>query len=312
MSSDPATPIAKVPNDNRKNNKTMLIIAIFLLLALVGLLIWFIPMKNKYVSLLEEKDIQKTNLERELNELLIKHDSVKVMYGSLTDSLKTKDSLILANAKEIQNLLNYKWEYHKVNKKLDLLRKISQGYVHQLDSLFTVNRELKEENIQIRQQFASEQQKTSKLKEEKEQLAEKITDAAVLKAYNLTAEGIRMTGSGRERSTDKANRIEKVKVCFTVGENKLVSSGLKTIYIRIARPDNEIVSHRMGDVTTFEYQGEKIEYTTKKEIEYQQEPLNLCMYWTKKSEKEPAMIGTYNIAVFADGEEIGQTSFELR
>lgn len=312
MNAEPAKPNAHPVADKKKNKRTLVIVIILLLLALIAMLIWFIPMKSKYVSLLEEKDNQRNELQGELNDLMSRHDSIKVMYGTLADSLKSKDSVIQANAKEIQGLLNYKWEYHKVNKKLELLRKISQGYVHQLDSLFTENRELKEENERITQQYLTEQKKTNKLTEEKQELTEKMTDAAVLKAYNLTAEGIRMTGSGRERTTDKANKIEKVKVCFTLGENKLVPPGPKTIYMRIARPDNEIVSQRAGDTYTFEYQGKLIEYTIKKEIDYQQEPLNLCLYWTKKSEKEPAMIGKYNVSVFADGFDIGQTFFELR
>ncbi|MBN1338338.1 MAG: hypothetical protein JXA03_03395 [Bacteroidales bacterium] len=312
MNPEPAKSNVQPVGDKKKNNRSLIIIVLLLLLALIALLIWFIPMKSKYVALIEEKEVQQEELQEELNALMNRHDSVKVMYGTLADSLKSKDSIIQANAKEIQNLLNYKWEYHKVNKKLELLRKISQGYVHQLDSLFTVNRELKEENERIMEQYITEQKKTSKLTEEKKELSEKMTDAAVLKAYNLTAEGIRLTGSGRERTTDKANKIEKVKVCFTLGENKLVAPGPKSIYMRIARPDNVIVSQRMGDTYTFEYQGQLIEYTIKKEIEYTQEPLNLCLYWTKKSEKDPAMVGKYNVAIFADGFEIGQTFFELQ
>lgn len=311
MSSEPAKPTQK--NAASRNNRTrnLAILSGILILIIIALLIWFIPMTSNYKALVEEKETQRTELQDELNNLMARHDSIKAEYGALSDSLKVKDSIIRSNAKEIQSLLNYKWEYYKVDKKLDLLRNITQGYVHQLDSLYTVNRELKEENERITQQFVAEQQKTTRLSEEKDELVEKMDNAAILNIYNLTAEGIRLTGSGRERPTDKARKIEQVKVCFMVGENKLIEPGPKTIYLRIARPDNVIVSQRMGDVYTFEHEGEKIEYTTKKEIDYQGEPMNLCMYWSKKSE-EPAMEGTYNVAVFAGGIEIGQTAFELR
>ena len=313
MSSESAKPVSKNTSaDKKKSSRILIIIIVLLLIGIVGLLLWFIPLKNNYEELVEEKENQKIVLQHELDNLMIRHDSVKVQYGTLSDSLSTKDSLIQAQAKEIQGLLNYRWEYHKVNKKLQLLRKISQGYVHQIDSLFTENKVLKEENERITQQYSQEHQKTIKLEGEKEELTERMTEAAVLKAYNITSEGIRLTGSGRERSTDKATKIEKVKVCFTLGENRLVETGPKNIYIRIARPDNVIVSQRMGDIYTFEHNGEKIEYSIKKEINYQHEPLNLCMYWAKKSSKDPAMVGKYNVTVFVAGDEVGQTFFELR
>jgi len=298
--------------ENKPGTKGWKILAILVLIILVALLIWFIPKMNNYNKMLKEKDIQRTILQYELKDLMAAHDSVKMEYGTLSDSLAIKDSIIRANAKEIQQLLNYKWEYRKVNKKLELLRKITQGYVHQMDSLFIVNRELNEENEKIRQQYAGEQKKTRELTKDKEELIDKVTQAAVLKAYNVSAKGIRYTGSGRERETDKARKIERVKVCFSLGENNLIEPGIKIIYIRIVRPDKVVVTQKVGDSYTFEYQGQQMEYTSKKEVNYQNTEANICLFWTKKSKEDPAMIGTYDVAVYADGFEIGKTSFDLK
>ncbi|MCD4698417.1 MAG: hypothetical protein K8S16_19500 [Bacteroidales bacterium] len=297
---------------NKKSSKSWLIIAIILLLAIIGLLIWFIPMKSNYDNLIREKDTQRSLLQYELDGLMAAHDSIKLEYGNLADSLTGKDSIIQANAEEIKQLLNYKWEYHKVNKKLNLLRNITQGYVHQMDSLFTVNRDLKEENEKIRQQYDREQNLTRTLSKEKEDLIEKVSQATVLKAYNVTASTIRFTGSGRERETDKASKIERVKVCFTLSENKLVEPGLKTVYLRIVRPDKVVVTQKVGDTYTFEYQGKQIEYSDKKDVDYQNKDAYVCMHWGKKSKKEPAMVGTYTVTVYTEGYEIGKASFELQ
>ena len=157
MTQSSTNPNGGMSSDKNSGSKKWIIIAVLLVIAIVAILIWFLPMKNKYLSIINEKETQRVELQKELNDLMMKHDSIKAEYGALSDSLSLKDSIILANAKEIQSLLNYKWEYGKVNKKLELLRKISQGYVHQLDSLFTVNRDLKEENEKIRQQYNKEQ-----------------------------------------------------------------------------------------------------------------------------------------------------------
>ena len=312
MTQSPTKPNADLNSGKNNGSKTWLIIAILLLIALIGLLIWFIPMKSNYEDLMREKDTQRSMVEYELSTLMASHDSIKREYGTLADSLSVKDSIILANAEEIKQLLNYKWEYHKVNKKLELLRKITQGYVQQMDSLYTVNRELKEENEKIRQQYNREQDRTRSLTKEKEDLIEKVNEATVLKAYNVVASTIRFTGSGKEKATDKAGNVERVKVCFTLSENPLVEAGLKTIYLRIIRPDGIVITQKVGGDYTFEFEGSMVEYSDKTDVNYKNTDEYVCMHWTKKSKTEPAMIGEYKVFVYTEGYEIGSTTFSLR
>ena len=312
MTQSPTTPNIPASPEKKSGSKGWIILAILLLIVIVAILIWYIPMKSKYVGLLDEKELQQIELQNELNELMMLHDSIKAEYGTLSDSLLLKDSVILANAKEIQELLNYKWEYRKVNRKLNMLREITQGYVHQIDSLFTVNYELKEENEKIRQQYTREQDKSRELIREKETLVDKVKEATVLRAYNVTASGVRLTGSGRERETDKAKKIERVKICFTLGENKLTEPGIKTVYVRILRPDNVVVTQKVGGDYSFTFQDQQLEYTSKKEVDYQNKEMYTCLYWTKKNKEEAAMVGVYKIFVYTDGYLIGETSFELQ
>lgn len=304
-----STPVAP---QKKSGSKGAIILIVLLIIAIVGILIWFLPKKAEYTALVKEKEQEKVELQSELESLMVQHESIKMEYGELSDSLSVKDSIIQANAAEIKQLLNYKWEYRKVNKKLTLLRKITQGYVVQLDSLYTVNRDLKEENEKIRQQYSQEQERTRILAKDKEVLIEKVSEASVLKAYNVTATGIRYTGSGREKITDKAKKVEKIKVCFTIGENKLVKSGIHVIIMQIIRPDNITVTQKVDGPYTFEFNGQQVEYTSKKEIQYQNEDTDLCLFWAKKSKTEPAMIGTYKVSIFSDGYKIGQTSFTLK
>jgi hypothetical protein len=312
MTQSSANPNGGMSSEKNSGSKKWIIIAGLLLIVIVAILIWFLPMKSKYLSIISEKEAQRSELQNDLNDLMEKHNSIKAEYGALSDTLSKKDSIILANAKEIQELLNYKWEYAKVNKKLELLRKISQGYVHQLDSLYTVNRELGEENEKIRQQYSKEQDRTRELSKDKEKLNEKITLATVLKAYSISTVGVRLTGSGKEKETDKASKIERVKICFTLGENKLVEPGRKTIYVRIVRPDDVVVTQKVDGDYTFEFNGQTLEFTSKQEIDYQNKDTSTCIYWTKKSKEESAMVGTYNVFIYADGFEIGTSSFILK
>ena len=286
---------------------------IVLLLLIVAILVWQLLDTKSEVNTIQTESLNiKQSLQTELDSLVAEHEMIKSEYGTLTDSLSVKDSVILANAKEIQKLLNTQWEYYKVKKKLALLRKITQGYVHQVDSLFTVNQELKDENTEIKRVYRKEQRKNTELTKEKEKLEEKVDQASAIKAYNITAQGIRMKGSQKEIVTDKARRIEKVKVCLTLAENLIIPPGKKNVYIRIARPDKVIISKSKDIIYTFDYNGEKIQYSMMQEVEYNNKAMSLCLYWNKQDKKSPAMIGTYYIAIFLDGQEIGQTHFELR
>ena len=64
-----------------------------------------------------------------------------------------------------------------------------------MDSLYTVNHELKAENERIRENYRSEIQKNTNLAEEKKDLIEIVDQAAVLHAYNIVSSGIRQRGA---------------------------------------------------------------------------------------------------------------------
>lgn len=298
-------------NTNRKGqSKTWILIVI--LIAALALLAWlYLSTRSRLGTLLEEKEVQRTELQRELDSLITKHNNIKVEYAAFSDSLTAKDSIIQANALEIRKLLDTQYEFYKVKKKLDRLRVISQGYLKQIDSLYTVNRELKEENEQIRSSYQKEQQKTSTLMKDKEVLTEKVNSAAVLRAYKITGMAVRGSGD-KERVTDKAKRAEKIKVCFTLGENPLLSAGAKNIYIRISRPDKLILTRGKGDDYSFSYKGEILQYTMRETVNYQNQAIDLCTYWINRSTKESLPEGMYVVTVYADDFEIGQTSFELK
>jgi len=309
-----AAPPKDIKDKKKDSGSKILKIIVALLLLIIIVLVWQLLDTRSNIETIKTESLNiKQSLQSELDSVVSEHELIKTEYGELADSLSVKDSVILANAKEIQRLLDTEWEYYKIKKKLALLRKITQGYVHQVDSLFRVNDELKEENIEIKKEFRKEQRKTSELQKEKEELKGKVEQASVVKAYNITAFGIRLKGgSKKEIITDKARRVEKVKVCCTLAENPIIPPGMKNIYVRIARPDNVIISRSKDDIYTFEYNGEKIQYSMVQEIEYTGKAMNLCLYWTKQDMSVPAMTGTYHIAIFSDGQEIGQTKFSLR
>ncbi|MEI6682341.1 MAG: hypothetical protein WCO44_06920 [Bacteroidota bacterium] len=295
---------------NSSTRKYKVYLAVVAILVLI-LLFWLFIQRSQLLKLVKEKESEKTELQHNLDSLMTEHNKIKVSYGALSDSLRSKDSIIQKNAVEIKKLLDTEWEYNKIRKKLEMLQKVAQGYVRQMDSLYTVNRELTAENDRIRQEVKTEQHRNQNLIKDKEELKEKMNQAAFIKAYDVTASAYKLkSGKTKEELTDKASRAQRIRVTFTIGENPLVPSGKKIVYIRIQRPDKVVVIKSKYD--TFTFNGQTIPFSLREDIDYQGKAMNVSVAWTKKDDESAAMKGKYIVTVFADDKEIGAGSFDLK
>ena len=301
-------------NTENKSNEKLYKIIVAILSVIIIVMVWqLISTKTKVNVFTIEKEKAKSQnqmLQHELDSLLTIHNKIKSENKNLTTQLSEQDSIIMAKADEIQKLISTQADFYRVKRKLDYLRGITQGYVSQIDSLHRVNKVLKDENVKIKTKFEKEQVKTTELTKDKEQLSEKVNLASTLKAYNIKGVPIRLKSGGKKEDvTDKAKRADKIKVTFTLSENLIAASGSKTIYLRIARPDGKIMMAGQGTEYSFDYNGQKIQYSMKKEIDYQNKALDITLYWDKT---ESLTAGAYVASVFTDGYLIGESQFALK
>lgn len=297
--------------DTKPVNTLAYKISIGVLLVIIAIMGWMLLNQKKEIVIKEKKaDNMHMELQGQLDSLLAEHERVKLSYGELSNSLSERDSIINVKANEIKKLLGSKSELEVVKRKLAQLQQITQVYEQQIDSLFTVNRKLKAENEKIKIDYNLEQQKTNDLSKDKEALNEKITGAAVLKAYKISAVAYKSKGVDKEKETDKASRTDKIKVCFTVSENKLVSSGYKRFFVRIARPDNVILTR--GPAYTFQFLGQTLQFSAMETLNYEGDAADICTYFERPVNSPDLTKGRYVVNVFTEDREIGQTSFELK
>lgn len=283
-----------------------------LALIIIGLSFWLISLKGDLNSLETEKEQQRADFQAEVDSLLRVHNELKANYGELSTQLAEKDSIIQADALEIKKLLDSQWDYNRIKRKVTELQAISQNYVHQLDSLYIVNQELVAENERIREEVQEERKQNRNLQRQKEELANKVNMATVLRIYNLTADAVRFKGGSHETETDKAGRTERVRVTFTIGQNDLVEPGSKTFYLRIADPNKQIITKGQGDEYAFTYQGELLQYTEKVSVNYENREKDVRAYYIKPSGTD-MLPGYYFVDIYDDNDNlVGQTSFNLR
>jgi len=305
-------------NSNHSNSATaknsnlwLYILLIVLALGIIGLSVWLISIKKNMNELLTEKEMQRVELVSELDSLMFEHNQTKESYGEISDSLVVMDSVIQANADEIKQLLNYKWDYYKVKKKLDRLQVISQGYIRKMDSIVVVNEVLTEENLQFKEEIQQEKRINRDLAQDKEDLTNIVEEASVLSTYNLSSIPVHVKGSGKEAETNKLKRVDRVKICFTLGKNSILEPGIRSLYVRIAQPDDEVLVKGRGEEYTFTYEGEIIQYSIKEDIDYQNEAQYVCLYWNRRPSLE-LQAGLYHVDIFDGDNLIGETTFTLK
>ena len=300
----------------KKSNKTILIAALAALaIALIALFIMigkFSSTKSDLKKLEAEKEMQRLDFQAEVDSLMRVHNELKESYGELSAELAEKDSIIQADAIEIKRLLDSQWDYNRIKQKVASLQAISQKYVRQMDSLYTVNRELVAENERIREEYQAEKRENSNLTRQKEELTNKVNMASTMKIHSLSANPVYFKGGSKEAETNKANRAERVRLDFTLAQNDLVQAGTKLFYIRIADPTKSIICKGMGDEYAFESNGETLQYTEKVTVNYDNKEKDVVAYYIKPSNVK-MMPGYYFVDIYEQGGKlVGQTSFELK
>ena len=179
------------------------------------------------------------------------------------------------------------------------------SYVHQIDSLNRTNQRLTAENKQVREQYAVVQQQAEQLQQQNTHLSEKVTRASMLEitAFEVTPL------NKRDRKTTNLNQMQKIQFDFTIGKNVTCERGIKQVYMRIIRPDGELITLPDPERRLFAFENAEIEYSVMKDFEYGGEAVNETLYWTVG---EILYKGTYNADFFIDGALIASFPFILK
>ena len=253
------------------------------------------------------------SLQDELDSLLMEHERIKTEYGELSEQLFEKDSVILANAAEIKKLIAQQGDYRQIKRQLERLQNIAKEYVEEIDQLFTENKQLKEENTQVKAHLEESKKEIAAIKKDKEELNQTITTAAVHKAYNIHSRAVYYKNKNNEEViTEKANRVEQLKTTFILGANSLIPAGPITVYCRIAVPGTgRILTPGSGDSFAFECKGEKLQYTAKKTVNYNNSAETVTIAWDLV-DGDKAIKGKYVVQLYTEEQYLGETFFELK
>lgn len=286
----------------RRNNLIVIFLAFFLLVIVV----LFFVQRGEHKQILRTMNAEKNAIQLELNRMVESYDSLK------TDSDTLSAELFIAQTKVKDLLLEVgqikKASYEQINQyraQVTTLRGIMKNYIVQIDSLNRRNEQLIAENQQVKQDYIEVESKNIALEKEKKKLSQKIERAAMLEAKNLRVAGVNSKGK-QVTSRSKAN---KLMVNFTLSKNVTARRGAKNIYVRIQRPDQILLLKDKSNL--FRFEDLRIPYSAKREVSYEGNELPVNIFWDNAGE-EPFLRGNYTIDIFADGNNIGTTTFAFR
>jgi len=277
-------------------NKLVIIAGTVLVLALVGVTVLLLTEKQTNKELVQEFQLEKEDLENEYTRFAQQYDELKLTVSNdslsvLLEQEQLKTQRLLEELRTVKS--SNAAEIRRLKNELATLRKVMIGYINQIDSLNRLTAHQKEVIAQVTQKYNDASRQISNLAEEKKNLNKKVTLAAQLDATNINIQAV----NKRDKVAKKVKDVVKFKIGFTIVKNITAETGERTIYVRITKPDNDVLT-----------KNRELGYSIKKYIEYNGEEQNITVYWNVE---EYLYAGTYRVDLFADGTLIGSQSFTL-
>lgn len=308
----PNTPDAK-PEKSTDKGKQTLVAIILVLVVLIGVLGYFVFDKTQVVDEQSTELLQLENesltLKNDLQEMLIQYDTVTVSNERMKAEIGAQQEQIKELLSQAEKHKDDAWIIHKLKKEAGTLREIMKGYLVTIDSLNTLNIALRSDRDSLGEVLSTVTKKRDQLESKATDLEDIIAKGSVLPVRDLVAEAIRIRGSGKQSSTNRASRAEMIKLCGIVGANKIAEKGKKTFYLRIISPDALVLEDGSGEPKTFKFDGVSGVYSVKREIEYDNTEQEICVFYTIQDELPT---GQYIVELYESGSKIGTATFDLR
>ena len=306
----------------RNNSRSYLLAALLILIALNLLFLYFWyqeRQENKtkdatIAARTEEVLIAKTKLDSISTQLDLKIAEIQRLGGSVDSLVKVKEQLEV-DKRELRNLNAFN------GKKYDQKIRNYQSLLAQKDQEIA---RLKEENGVLAQQNAVLTQENSGLKVERQtlsdsvvavaaknqELAEKVTIAAALRAEDVSINALNKRGKERDGGSYKAKQLDKIKVTVQLAPNGLAQQNEKELYMRLLDPSGAVVADMATGSGEFTYNNQGMIYTAKQRFSFDNTRQQVTFIYGRGGQQFRP--GQYNVEIYCEGFRIGEGEFAVR
>ena len=163
---------------------------------------------------------------------------------------------------------------------------------------------LLDENLAMKEQMEAVSQENADLVERQENMEDMLEAGQTLQVSEFLPTGVRVLSSGRQRDTDRADRSDMLRVCFTILENRIAPVGNTTLHLRISDSAGNVLPSEDGDGS----------FSASRTVDYARERLDACIFYEypEATVLEPYRSGTYLVEILQDNTVIGTTDLVLR
>jgi len=290
--------------------KNILIIVLIILIVLSGIKLYTDNLdknrKTEEILLLsEESNELNKRLDSVTYQLDLRIQEIEKLGGDIASLEKIREQLVLernSNAKRSAG------EIATLNQKINSYSEIFKEKDMEILRLREVNQQLYSENETLKTTQAVIEEEVVKLNIKQQELQKKVEIAARLKAENILIAAV--NSRGKEREDGFRNRqIEKLKVSFTLADNKVAEFGTHDIYVQVIAPNNQPIFDVARGSGTFTLDGREEFYTVHKDILFNNTKQELTYFYERGTKYTP---GKYVVRIYADGYEIGTKNFEVK
>jgi cell division protein FtsB len=289
-------------NQNNNSGLKSLVIVLSVLFALSLVYIYKLTTdvnstEAKLTSTLSEKD----QVMKDLKDLKTTYDAAIAENTSMSDELIAERDKVVALMEKLKNsngdVSKYKKQYLVLESKMkglvaenEILKKDNTVLKVQRDSTIVVLDESKKSNKELAGQ--------------NENLTKTVEKGSKLAIVNLKSSAFIVRSSGKEIATDKASRVDVLKVSFTIAENSIAKSGERKYYVQVIDSKNNV----MGERQTERFADKTLTYSYIANVKYDNKTIDVVNnIKADKLEK-----GTFYVNIFDNGQLISNAIFTLK
>ncbi len=293
--------------ENQKSNSSLKIIVIILALLLAGSLFYIFKLTNETKSLettVANTKTEKENVMKDLQDLKATYDAAIAENTSMSEELIAEREKVVGLMTQLEkskgdaaSMYKYKQQYQGLQTKMnslmqevEVLKKDNQKLTTNLDSTKVVLTESKNYN--------------QTLVGQNEELAKTVEKGSKLSVLNLKTGAYKLKSSGKQVETEKARRVDILKISFTIAENSIAKSGDKIYYVQVIDSKNNV----LGDKATESFGDKSLTYSFKSVVKFENKTVDVVQDLPGKGFEK----GTYFVNVFDKSDLVSKSSFTLK
>ncbi|MBQ0087588.1 MAG: hypothetical protein KBS72_07905 [Bacteroidales bacterium] len=255
-------------------------------------------------TLVKELNLDKENLASELIALQGDYEALSTTNAEINDSLLVEKEKVGQLIEKLQKTeATNRAKIRQYEKETGTLRSIMKSYIKQIDSLNTLNTNLRNEASAARRDAQESRRQYEDLRSTTDKLSAKASAGAVVKARGFNMVAI----NASNKQTERSSRTAKLKTCLSLIENLIADHGYRTIYIRIKGPDGVLLADSEENVFTCE--GQQMIYSASREVDYQGEEVEICIYFANP---QGFTKGVYTVDIYSSETKLGSTDLLLK